>query len=261
MDLSLLIALTAAGVGFLVGLTGVGAGALMTPLLIVFFSVSPAIAIATDLIFAAVTKVVGGWVHLRQGAVHWNLLNRLWLGGILGALLGVGLIFFSIARPSANDWLRYPLAFVVILAGVTLIVRAAGQHVGTDNLRQVSSRRINHVAIGGGAGIGLAVSLTSVGAGALGMALLARLAPRNTDPRSLVGTDLLFAVPIALVAGMSYLIGGLVDASLLLNLLIGSIPGVLLGTFLASKVPSKALGAVIGVALFVAAFLVLNSSS
>ena len=258
MDIDPVIASVSLVVGLLVGLTGVGAGALMTPILIVFFAIPPAIAIATDLVFATVTKIAGGLVHIRHGGVQWKLLKPLWIGGIAGTVFGIAAVFLAIEAGRADHLLRIPLAMLIIVAAVSLASRAIRPNpVGSVHTEsgKVPSRAL---ALAGGAGIGLGVSLSSVGAGALGMALLSKLSPRNTPPKALVGTDLLFAVPIALLAGMSYLIGGLVDFSLLGNLLIGSIPGVFLGSLLSAKAPARLLALFISSALVVAAILVIQ---
>ena len=241
MEFDVTLSLFAAVIGLLVGLTGVGAGALMTPLLIIGFGVSPAVAIATDLLYASVTKIAGGLTHLRNGGVQWLVLRRLWFGGMLGVGAGVTAVYLLVDSQFDNEVLRIPLALVILLAAVSLLVRSARGDTQAVEQKQNSDRSKETVTISGGAGIGLAVSLTSVGAGALGMALLTRVSPRGTPPRALVGTDLLFAVPIALVAGISYFLGGLVDLELLGNLLIGSIPGVVLGSALAGKAPARLL--------------------
>ena len=259
MEFDVGLALLASVIGLLVGLTGVGAGALTSPLLIIGFGISPAVAIATDLLYASVTKIVGGLTHLRHGGVQWLVLRRLWFGGMLGVGAGVTAVYLLVGSQFDNEVLRIPLALVILLAAVSLLVRSTRGDIQATEHKQNSDRSNATIAVSGGAGIGLAVSLTSVGAGALGMALLTRVSPRGTPPRALVGTDLLFAVPIALVAGISYFFGGLVDLELLGNLLIGSIPGVVFGSALAGKAPARFLSFVIGLALIAAAVLMVGS--
>ena len=248
------IALTAAVVGFLVGLTGVGAGALMTPMLVVFFNVPIATAIATDLLYATVTKAVGGFVHVKNGSVNWTLLKPLWLGGLVGAGAGIGLLVFSVRADFDDKFLRVPLAIVILLADGSMLYRHFGRSASIDIDEASKSRGSTPLALGGGVGIGLAVSLTSVGAGALGMALLTRLSPRGREPKEMVGTDLMFAIPVALLASLAYFLSGLIDLPLFLNLILGSIPGVIFGSLLAGKFPSGLLAIVISGALFFAAF-------
>ena len=244
------IAAIAVLVGFLVGLTGVGAGALMTPILIVGFGISAPTAIATDLLYAAITKTVGGLAHMRSGHIQWKLLQPLWLGGIAGAIAGSLVIVFVVRSGDTFEWLKYPLAALIALAAATLFHRHLSSTPVFGDTRRPDAGRV--VAVAGGAGIGLGVSLTSVGAGALGMALLSRLSPAGTPAQKLVGTDLMLAIPIALVASVTYLVTGIVDFSLLLSLLAGSLPGVVVGSALSAKVPSKALGLIVASALTLA---------
>lgn len=256
VELFVTIALTAAVVGFLVGLTGVGAGALMTPILVVFFNVPPATAIATDLLYATMTKLVGGSVHAKNGFVNWTLLKPLWLGGVVGAGVGIGMLMFSIRADFADDFLRVPLAIVILLAAGSMLHKQFGRTTLEKMDSPGTAGSFNLLALGGGAGIGLGVALTSVGAGALGMALLMRLSPQGREPRELVGTDLMFAVPVALFAGLTYSLSGLTDFGLLLNLVAGSLPGVILGSLLARALNVRAVAVTISASLVVAAVLV-----
>ncbi|KRO39638.1 MAG: hypothetical protein ABR66_05000 [Microbacteriaceae bacterium BACL25 MAG-120322-bin65] len=255
MEIELLTSAAAALVGFLVGLTGVGAGALMTPILILGFGVAAPVAIATDLVYATITKLVGGVTHMRAGVIQWRLLKRLWIGGVAGAVMGAGIVIAVVELEMDTSWLKYPLGVIIGLASISLFLRLRRKQKPVNPSTEVASN--SWVAPAGGAGIGLAVSMTSVGAGALGMALLTRLSPRGTTPQSLVGTDLLLAVPIALTAGLGYLVTGLVDFSLLLSLLVGSIPGVVLGSAVSRKISGPLLSAVVATALMAAAVLVL----
>lgn len=256
MEFNFGLAIGAVIIGILVGLTGVGAGALMTPLLILFGGISPAVAIATDLLYASVTKLVGGLTYLRRRNVDWNLLRPLWAGGFVGSFAGVFLVFTIIDRPFGSRLLQLALASVVMLAAFALLRRSIGNVAGKNSAHSSSPRGKAKLALAGSAGIGFVMSLTSVGAGALGMALISKISGNNVTSRSLVGTDLLFAVPVALIAGGSYLSGGLVHLGLLANLLIGSIPGVLLGSLLSGKTSPKILQLSISCSLIVAAALI-----
>jgi len=258
MEFLPLVSVLAAVVGLLVGLTGVGAGALMTPILIVGFGVSPPVAIATDLLYATITKTVGGAAHMRAGHIQWKLLRPLWWGGIAGALVGAAVVVAFVQSDSVVEWLTYPLAAIVALAAISLF-RRHWRVTGPEQRESDAPPPHTASAVSGGAGIGLAVSLTSVGAGALGMALLTKLSPRGTPPHKLVGTDLLLAIPIALVASGAYLVAGIVDLSLLGNLLIGSLPGVVIGSLLSSKMPGRPLGLLVAGALSVAVVALLFS--
>lgn len=259
VELDILLTVCAFAIGLLVGFTGVGAGALMTPLLIIGFGISPAVAIATDLLYASVTKTVGGLAHLRHGGVQWSILRRLWIGGLIGVGVGVASVFFVVGTKFEGEALRIPLAIIILLAAASLISRSSRSREPMSAQEKESQPSRFALTIGGGTGIGLAVSLTSVGAGALGMALLTRVSPRGTAPAALVGTDLLFAVPIAMVAGVSYFVGGLVDLGLLANLLVGSLPGVVLGSLMSGRAPARLLNFLIGLALVVAALMTVSS--
>ena len=230
---------TAFFVGILVGLTGVGAGAIMTPTLVGFFGVSLPVAVATDLIFATLTKLIGVPFHHRQGSINWVIAKRLWWGSIPGTLVGVGLVIF-VATKEQTSWLLWPLVTIVLVTAVTLGRRALttnGARTAHSSLKSLPA----WAAPAGAFGIGSAVSLTSVGAGALGMALLVRLSPRDVKPRELVGTDLVHAIPVALIAGGAYGLAGLVSWPLLLVMLIGSIPGVIVGSSLVGRLSAQLL--------------------
>jgi len=241
-------------VGMLVGLTGVGAGAIMTPVLVGFFGVSLPTAIATDLIFATITKLVGVPFHHRQGSINWTMTKRLWAGSIPGTLAGVAIVVF-VASKEDTQWLVWPLAAIVLMTAITLGHRAIrSNHFDNPSRHQRALHPV--VAPAGGFGIGSAVALTSVGAGALGMALLVRLAPPGVKPRELVGTDLVHAIPIALIAGLAYGAAGLISWPLLVTLLIGSLPGVVLGSLGAGRVPSRLLNGGLSLVLLAAVTLV-----
>ena len=256
MDINWVIVAVALAVGTLVGLTGVGAGAIMTPVLVGFFGVSLPVAIATDLIFATATKLVGVPFHHRQGSINWSLTRRLWAGSIPGSLVGVALVILVVSREQ-TQWLMWPLAAIVLTTSITLGIRAiTGNGFGQTR----DTHRTLHPAIApaGGFGIGGAVSLTSVGAGALGMALLVRLAPPGVKPQELVGTDLVHAIPIALIAGIAYGFAGLVSWPLLATMMIGSVPGVIIGSLLTGKVSARALNAALSSILLLAVTLVIT---
>jgi len=241
-------------VGTLVGLTGVGAGAIMTPVLIGFFGVSIPVAIATDLLFATITKIVGVPLHHRQGSINWTLTKKLWLGSIPGTFAGVAIVVFVVSKEE-TQWLVWPLGAIVLTTSITLGYRAIFSNRFDDPSRL---HRALHPVVAplGGFGIGSSVALTSVGAGALGMALLVRLAPPGVRPRELVGTDLVHAIPIALIAGVAYGATGLISWPLLATLLIGSVPGVILGSLWAGRVPARVLNGGLSIVLMAAAMLI-----
>ena len=231
MDLG--YALAGLAVGFMVGLTGVGGGALMTPLLVLAFGQAPAVAVGTDLWFAAITKIAGGSLHHGRGNVDWQVLRRLCLGSLPAAALTLVWLWLSGAAQVRAGFL---------LNALSMLLRKQVQSLGRA-LRIGSAERFKHwqpaLTVAAGAILGVLVTLTSVGAGALGAVMLAYLYPLRMTPRRLVATDLVHAVPLTLVAGTGHLLIGHVDGGLLVELLVGSIPGVLLGAHFSDRVPER----------------------
>lgn len=246
--------------GFAVGLTGVGGGALMTPILLIFFGVSPTTAMATDLWFAAVTKLVGARVHHTNGNVDWQVVKRLWLGSLPMALLIVIMVTLG-AQVTKMDWLTHVI-------GVVVLITAVGLLIAPKLVAYARGRRINQPArfkgaqpaltVAAGGILGLCVALTSVGAGAMGSVMLLYLYPLRMTPHRLVATDIVHAIPLAVVAGLGYLFAGMVDWWMLASLLMGSIPTVLLGSLLAGKVPGRVIQLALAVVLIAAGVKVLT---
>lgn len=247
--------LVAAGAltGLVVGLTGVGGGALMTPILLLAFGVAPATAIGTDLWFAAGTKLAVTSLHHRRALVDWPVVAALWLGSLpasAATLLWLG------RRPLDERTvavLEGGVAAAVCLTAVGLLAHAPLQALG---LRWTSGPAGEAVAawrgaltVAAGAALGLLVTLTSIGAGALGAVLLAHLYPTRLTPPRLVATDIAHAVPLALVAALGHLAIGHVDATLLSRLLAGSVPAALAGAVLSSRLPHAWLRAALAVVL------------
>jgi len=234
-------AIAGAVTGFVVGLTGVGGGALMTPILLLVFGISPATAIATDLWFAAITKLVGAAIHQRQGQVDWQVVRRLWAGSIPLAALVVALVSAG-AHVNKVAWLSHSVAIVVMLTAVGLLfapkLNAFARNRRLNEPSQFKSAQ-KALTIGAGALLGLCVALTSVGAGALGSVMLLYLYPLRMTPHRLVATDLVHAIPLAAVAGGGYLVAGLVDGRMLLSLLAGSLPAIVVGSLLASRIAGR----------------------
>ena len=228
-------------VGFLVGLTGVGGGALMTPLLIVGFSVSPVVAIATDLLFATITKLTTIPLHNRQGSVDWKSAQMVWTGSIPGVVLGVILVLFFLR--GSLDALSLVLGFVLVLTGFSMLIPI------DFNLSKKTARLGAFLS---GSFLGLSVATTSVGAGALGLAIFRSLIGTKTA-KILVGTDIVHAIPVTLVASAVYLSTGLVDIELLMFLLLGSIPGSLAGAKTSNGVDTAKLRKILAIALLLAA--------
>lgn len=252
-------ALAGALTGFVVGLTGVGGGALMTPILLIFFGVSPTTAIATDLWFAAITKLVGARVHHTNGNVDWQVAKRLWLGSLPMALLIVVIVSLG-AQVAKVDWLTKAIGIVVLITAIGLLVApklvayARGRRIGQPERFKAVQPALTVVS---GGVLGLCVALTSVGAGALGSVMLLYLYPLRMTPHRLVATDIVHAIPLAVVAGLGYLFAGMVDWWMLASLLVGSIPTVLLGSLLAGKIPGRAVQLALALVLMAAGVKVL----
>lgn len=225
-------------VGTLVGLTGVGGGALLTPLLILVVGVRPVIAVGTDLAFAAVTKMVGAWQHTRHGTSDRRLVLCLAIGSVPGALLGVRLVSMLAASDStgADLLLTRILGSVLLVASGASLLRAAG-------LSWESNTRTNPNAVATaalGLVIGVLVGLTSIGAGSLLMAVFALFYKRLPAAQA-VGTDVMHGAVLAAVAAIAHGSAGRIELPLLASLLAGSLPGVLIGGWLCSRLPSRPL--------------------
>src|SRR6476469_10540612 len=245
------------GVGFLVGLTGVGGGALMTPLLISSFGVSPQVAVGTDLLYASITKTAGSWRHHVAHHVEWAIVLRLAAGSLPAAvgLLAV-ITFLPINTVALAHWIRMGLVAALPISGLAIVIypfiTRASPHEDTGN---VPVRSLPTVLFG--VVLGLLVTLTSVGAGAIGVTVLAMLYPMLPAKR-LVGSDVAHAVPLTLIGGLGHLGLGNVDGGILVAPLCGSIPGILLGARLSGVVPEKLLRPILAVTLCYAAYALYN---
>jgi uncharacterized membrane protein YfcA len=252
-------ALAGALTGFVVGLTGVGGGALMTPILLMFFDVAPSTAIATDLWFAAFTKLVGARVHHSAGQVDWQVVKRLWAGSLPAALLTVLLV--SLGSPlSKVNWLTQAIGVVILITAVGMLVSpyllniAKNRRLGNPSKFKAMQPLLTMLS---GATLGFCVALTSVGAGALGSVMLLYLYPLRMTPHRLVATDLVHAIPLAMVAGAGYLIAGMVDWSMLFSLLTGSMPAVIVGSYLNRHVGGRVVQVALALVLIAAGAKVL----
>jgi uncharacterized protein len=257
-----LIVVFGLGVGLLVGLTGIGGGSLMTPLLILVGGYSPVVAIGTDLAYGAVTKTVGGWRCLRQRTVDLRLAGWLAAGSVPGSLLGV-LVVERLHTAYGDDFepaLLGALAVALLLVSFGILVRALFMPHLVDRERDSADlsgrRRGATVAIG--LVLGFILGLTSVGSGALiGLALILFFQLR---PRRVVGTDVFHAAVLLWVAGFAHFVSGNVDLGLMANILVGSIPGVWVGTSLLTRVPQDGLRPALGVVLLAAALAILTKA-
>ena len=227
--------------GVLVGLTGVGAGAMMTPLLLLVFGVAPATAVGTDLLFAGLTKIVASRVHQTAGLIDWQVVRRLWLGSLPASALTIAAI--------QQGWLNFDVAALKQIIGWAVMVTATGMLLKKQLNNMGRNLRLGHAdrfkrlqpaaTVLAGVILGFLVSLTSVGAGAVGAVMMAYLYPLRLTPARLVATDIVHAVPLALFAGLGHVFVGHVDFELLAWLLLGSVPGVWIGAKLSSKLPQQ----------------------
>ena len=246
--------LAGALVGFIVGLTGVGGGALMAPILLVGFGVDLITVVATDLLFATLTKITASTVHNKNSLVDWQIAKRMWAGSIPASLVVVALVYFGLTLN--ND------RAITSALGVLILFSAASLLLGSKlQLRQRSRRIANPDTFKryqgvttnlAGTLLGGLVTLTSVGAGALGAVILRSIYPLRMTPQKLVATDTIHAIPVSLIAGASYLAMGFVDLKLLGLLLIGSIPAALVASKLMNTLPTEIIKITLGVALLVA---------
>jgi uncharacterized protein len=229
-------------VGLIVGVTGVGGGSLMTPLLVLVFGVAPVTAVGTDLLFASVTKAGGAWAHARRSNVDWSVVAWLAAGSVPASAVTLALLHFFVPHPDKLS------AIVSVALGIALML-TAGALVFRERLhawairrapRSVERKSTARRTLVVGAILGALVTVSSVGAGALGVTALFFLYPGLAAAR-IVGTDIAHAVPLTLVAGLGHAAAGAVDWTLLASLLVGSLPGIWLGSSLSQRIPERML--------------------
>jgi hypothetical protein len=245
------------GVGAIVGLTGVGGGSLMTPLLMTVFKLNPAVAIGTDLWFAAITKTSGSIAHHRHGHVDYKILWRLLAGSIPAALATLSLMHFTGLTKGWASALTFSLGIALLLTAVTVAYKKTWHNVGLRLEQWLPESRKPTFTVLAGLILGVLVTLSSIGAGAIGATLILMLYPR-LEARRLVGTDIAHAVPLTLVAGIGHATLGHVEWGLLAALLVGSIPGIWLGAQLTRKMPDRLVRALLCVSLVTAGLKVIH---
>ena len=245
------------GVGMLVGLTGVGGGSLMTPLLISSFGVPPQVAVGTDLLYASITKTVGGWRHHLSDHIDWPIVLRLAAGSLPAAALLLAVMALShVDTETIAHWIRMGLVVALPVSALAILLYPVVTRTAPrDDKGDVPPRTLPTVLFG--VVLGLLVTLTSVGAGAIGVTVLAALYPILPAKR-LVGSDIAHAMPLTLLGGLGHLGLGNMDAGILLALLCGSIPGILIGARLAGVVPEWLLRPLLAVTLCYAAYALFN---
>jgi len=231
-------------VGVIVGITGVGGGSLMTPLLVLVFGISPATAVGTDLLYASLTKSLGGWVHGKRGTVDWQVVKLLGMGSFPAAVFAIALLkYLALDEDTLGRLVTSVLSVALLLTASALLLKdqikkIARREDGT--VYELHHRYLPAATIVSGIFVGALVAISSIGAGVLGTVALLFLYPRMSAAK-VVGTDIVHAVPLTAIAGMGHMALGTVDFVLLGSLLLGSLPGIYIGSHLSAKIPEKVL--------------------
>jgi uncharacterized membrane protein YfcA len=248
------------GIGLLIGMTGMGGGSLMTPLLIIVFGIQPVTAVGTDIFYGAVTKTAGAWRHLKHHTVHRGIALWLAVGSIPMAIAGVWLIEVLQHRYGEDDVNKVVLGMVasaLLVVGIATLIRALFLRDMIPERRAMHLYRRHIVAaVITGAVTGFVIGLTSAGSGTL--IALVLIAVFRLTPQRVVGTDVFHAAVLLWAAGIAHWIGGNVDLGLAANILVGSIPGVLIGSQLAVKVPTGLLRNALGLVLVASAITLIT---
>jgi uncharacterized membrane protein YfcA len=246
-------------VGFLVGMTGVGGGSLMTPLLILLFHVHPVTAVGTDLIYASVTKTGGSLVHSFNRTIDWRIVRRLALGSLPASLLTLSLLWLLKIDQAAYSALVTKVLGVALIATATaLLMRRRLLATYSKRIGILSDRQTRTYTIITGVVLGILVTVSSVGAGALGVTALLLLYPELPVVK-IAGSDIAHAVPLTLIAGMGHVATGGVDMTVLISLLCGSLPGIMLASLFAPRLPDRALRILLALTLTVVAIRLLSA--
>jgi uncharacterized protein len=248
-----LFSLSGFAVGMLVGMTGVGGGALMTPILIMLFGIHPATAVGTDLLYAAATKTGGSLVHGFARSIDWRVVGRLATGSVPATVVTLGaLSHFNLSGDAARNLITLVLSVALFATAFVLVFGGAIIAAYRARVAELDPQRTATNTILIGALLGVLVSISSVGAGAIGVVALIMLYPHLPMAR-IVGSDIAHAVPLTLIAGTGHWLMGSVDWHIMGSLLIGSLPGIFVGSYFAIRIPERALRLVLATTLFVVA--------
>jgi uncharacterized protein len=240
-------------VGLLVGMTGIGGGSLMTPILILLFGIHPAAAVGTDLLHAAATKTAGSVVHGLKGSIDWTVVRRLAVGSVPMTIVTVAAMsLFDVNGNIGRNLVNAVLTLALIATAIALVFRGRIVARYSDRLGRLAPQRVATLTIVVGAALGTLVSLSSVGAGAIGVTCLLLLYPKLPAVK-IVGSDIAHAVPLTLVAGLGHWLLGSVDFQIFGLLILGSVPGIVLGSYAAVRLPEPALRLVLAATLLVVA--------
>jgi uncharacterized membrane protein YfcA len=245
------IVLFGLGIGVLVGMTGMGGGSLMTPLLILIFGIQPTTAIGTDIVYSAITKTVGGWRHFRLGTVNMELVKWLSFGSVPAAVAGVALVSVladHIGEDRLDSLVYAVLGGTLLMVGIITLSRALILRKLIDERDRFEVEKRHKVAaIVIGATTGFVIGITSAGSGTVIAILL--IAVYRLAPKKVVGTDVFHAAILLWAAGLAHIVGGNVDFGLAANILVGSIPGVIVGSALSDKAPQGFIRTALGLVL------------
>jgi hypothetical protein len=256
-----LYSLSGFAVGALVGMTGVGGGSLMTPLLILLFGVHPATAVGTDLLYAAATKTGGSLVHGYARSIDWGVVRRLATGSVPATLVTLAVLsHFNLSGDAARNLITLVLSVALLATAFVLVFGEAIVAAYRARVAELDSHRtaVNTILVG--IVLGVLVSISSVGAGAIGVIALIMLYPQLPMAR-IVGSDIAHAVPLTLIAGTGHWMMGSVDWHIIGSLLAGSLPGIFVGSYFAIRVPERALRLVLATTLFVVASRIVYDQS
>jgi len=248
-----LYSLSGFAVGLLVGMTGVGGGSLMTPILILLFGIHPATAVGTDLLYAAATKTGGSLVHGLARSIDWRVVRRLASGSIPATAMTIALLsHFNLDGDAAGS--KITLVLIVTLFATAFVLVFGGPIVALyrASVGELDPKRTAVITVVVGALLGVLVSISSVGAGAIGVVILVLLYP-HLPMAKIVGSDIAHAVPLTLIAGVGHWMMGSVDWHIIASLLAGSLPGIFVGSYFAIRVPERALQLVLATTLLVVA--------
>jgi hypothetical protein len=238
-------------VGGLVGFTGVGGGSLMTPLLILLFGIHPATAVGTDLIYAAVTKTGGSIVHGYNRTVDWRMVGRLAMGSIPATILTVAALYWlKIDSKTTSLLITRTLGIALLMTAVLLLFRKSIMRRYLSRVGELPHDKVQRLTTLTGVVLGVLVTLSSVGAGAIGVTALVMLYPKM-EPRKIVGSDIAHAVPLTLVAGLGHSILGTINTHILVSLLAGSIPAIVVMSLVAARASDTAVRVALAAVLIV----------
>jgi uncharacterized membrane protein YfcA len=253
MSIDPLYSLPGFAVGLLVGMTGVGGGSLMTPLLILLFGIHPATAVGTDLLYAAATKTCGTVVHGLARSIDWRIVRRLAVGSVPATIATLTLLSaIGLESRGARGLITLVLCAALLMTAGSLVFRGAIIRFHRSRFRSLDEQKTALVTVAVGAALGVLVTISSVGAGAVGVVALIILYPHLRMAR-IVGSDIAHAVPLTLVAGAGHWLIGTIDWHIVGSLLVGSLPGIALGSYFAVRVPESALRLLLAATLVVVA--------